>query len=82
MQVVKIFSQTCGPCKVLEQNLQKSGIKYISVDVASDRGDEYIEEYGIRNVPTLLLINDDGTEIKRHTGILTPEECKSFIICD
>lgn len=33
MKVLKIYSRTCGPCKVLESNLQLAGIPHESIDV-------------------------------------------------
>lgn len=78
MKLIKVYSKTCGPCKVLEKNLIESGIQYDSVDIASDEGDEIVDKYNIRNVPTLLLVDDNGTLINKHVGILNSEEIKKF----
>lgn len=78
MKLIKIYSKTCGPCKVLERNLVESGIKYDSVDITSEEGGDLTDTYGVRAVPTLLLVDDNGTLIKKHVGILNVEEIKSF----
>ena len=78
MKLIKVYSKTCGPCKVLEKNLIESGIQYDSVDIASDEGDEIVDKYNIRNVPTLLLVDDNGTLINKHVGILNSEKIKKF----
>ena len=78
MKLIKVYSKTCGPCKVLEKNLVESGIQYDSIDIASDEGDEIVDKYNIRNVPTLLLVDDNGTLINKHVGILNSEEIKKF----
>lgn len=78
MKLIKIYSKTCGPCKVLERNLVESGIKYDSVDITSEEGEELTDTYGVRAVPTLLLVDDNGTLINKHVGILNVEEIKSF----
>lgn len=39
MKVLKIYSRTCGPCKVLESNLQLAGIPHESIDVQSIQGE-------------------------------------------
>ena len=80
MKLIKIYSKTCGPCKVLEKNLKESGVKYDNVDITSKEGETLIEQYNIRTVPTLLLIDDNGSIIKKHIGILNVEDIKSFII--
>ena len=43
MRLIKVFSKTCGPCKVLDKNLKESGVEYDSVDIESDEGDNLIE---------------------------------------
>ena len=78
MKLIKIYSKTCGPCKVLEKNLVESGVEYDSVDVASEEGEDLIEAYGVRAVPTLLLVDDNGTLLNKHTGILNVDEIKLF----
>ena len=78
MKLIKIYSKTCGPCKVLEKNLVESGVEYDSVDVASEEGEDLTEAYGVRAVPTLLLVDDSGTLISKHVGILSVEGIKSF----
>ena len=78
MKLIKIYSKTCGPCRVLEKNLVESGVKYDSVDVASEEGEDLIEVYGVRAVPTLLLVDDNGTLLNKHTGILNVDEIKLF----
>lgn len=80
MKLIKIYSKTCGPCKVLEKNLKESRVKYDNVDITSKEGETLVEQYNIRTVPTLLLIDDNGSIIKKHIGILNVEDIKSFII--
>lgn len=80
MKLIKIYSKTCGPCKVLEKNLKESGVKYDNIDITSKEGETLVEQYNIRTVPTLLLIDDNGSIIKKHIGILNVEDIKSFII--
>ena len=78
MKLIKIYSKTCGPCKVLEKNLVESGVEYDSVDVTSEGGEDLTEAYGVRAVPTLLLVDDNGTLLNKHTGILNVDEIKLF----
>ena len=78
MKLIKLYSDTCGPCKVLEKNLVESGVKYDSVDVASEEGGDLTEAYGVRAVPTLLLVDNNGTLLNKRTGILNVDEIKLF----
>lgn len=78
MQVLKIYSRTCGPCKVLENNLQLANVPHESIDIESIQGEDIIAKYEIRTVPTLILVDEDGKVIKRHTGLLGVQELKEF----
>lgn len=78
MKVLKIYSETCGPCRVLEKNLQAAGISHENVDVDSEQGEELVSKYEVRTVPTLILVDDEGNVVKRHSGLLGVQELKEF----
>lgn len=78
MKVLKIYSRTCGPCKVLENNLQLADIPHESIDVQSIQGEDIAAKYEIRTVPTLLLVDDEGNVVKKHNGLLDVQGLKEF----
>lgn len=77
MKILKFYSETCGPCKVLDANLKKAGIDYEAINVADD--DERIDKYHIRSVPTLIK-EDNGEEVDRFVGIMNEDQLKTW--CD
>lgn len=77
MKIIKFYSDTCGPCKVLDFNLKKAGIEYESINANDDENDTIVEKYKIRAVPTLIK-EDNGVEIARHVGIMTEEQLKHW----
>ena len=77
MKIIKFYSDTCGPCKVLDSNLKKAGIEYESINANDDENDVLVERYKIRAVPTLIK-EDNGVEIARHVGIMTEEQLKHW----
>ena len=56
----------CGPCKQLGPIMERSGLPYQKVDVDNDT--ELSAKYGIRNVPTLVKVDNSGNEISRLVG--------------
>lgn len=78
MKVYKFYSPTCGPCKVLEKNLQESGIEYESIDITKEENDELVTKYNIMSIPTLIKTGDNGDSIFRNKGILSVEDIKKY----
>jgi thioredoxin 1 len=68
----------CGPCRMLGPTIEslKGQINYEKIDV--DTNTELSIKYGIRNVPTLVLIDETGTELKRTVGVKSKDEILSF----
>ena len=79
MKLIKLYSDTCGPCKVLENNLKKSKIEYDRINITSKEGEELIEKYDVKAIPTLLLIDDNDILISKNSGVLTVEGIKAFV---
>jgi thioredoxin 1 len=71
LEVKKFYGLWCGPCRVLtpiinEIKEQFPNIKFHDIDV----DDEFEEaaKYGIRSVPTVIILKD-GIEVKRINGL-------------
>lgn len=58
----------CGPCKIYKEELEKSNVKYIRLDV--DECPEICREFKLRSVPTTLYLDQDGKEITKTIGAI------------
>lgn len=79
MKKIYKFSATwCGPCKLLSRNLSsiESPIEIEEVDI--DANPELTQQFKVRGVPTLVLIEDD-VELKRKVGVISGEEFLNWI---
>lgn len=74
MKVLKFFSPTCGPCKVLDRNLQEAGIQYESIDITDGNNEELITKYSITSIPTLLAVDTEGNAVLRNKGIISTQD--------
>ena len=79
MKIIKFYSDTCGPCRVLDANLKKLGVKYESINVNEDTGFDMIDKYKIQSVPVLIKEDDNGNVIARHNGLLNIEQLKEWL---
>jgi len=71
MNKLLVFSAGwCGPCQTMKPSLeeldQERLVRY-DIDVEPDA----VEKYNIRAVPTLVLVDQDGVEIQRVSGVQT-----------
>jgi thioredoxin 2 len=79
--VIKYGAAWCGPCKVYAPKFAQaqseiSGVNFQSVDV--DSGDPRIVEHGIRNVPTTVVIDENGS-VRKQTGVMSVDQLRAFI---
>tara|TARA_Y100000361_G_scaffold123652_1_gene116357 strand:+ start:918 stop:1166 length:249 start_codon:yes stop_codon:yes gene_type:complete len=68
----------CGPCKTLGPIMQSlSGqINYEKVDV--DNNNDLSIQYGVRNVPSLILVDETGEVKGRLVGVQSKDEILNF----
>lgn len=65
-QLIYFGAAWCGPCKSIKPQLQASGlsIRYVDVDASPDMANHY----NIRNIPTIILVDNNAVVIERKTG--------------
>lgn len=67
-------------CKVVDKNLDNfDACEVVRYDASDDANEEIVEKYGIRNLPTLILIDEEGVEIKRWSGVVLNKEIEDVI---
>lgn len=78
--VVDIFAPWCGPCKMLNPNIERA-VKELNVDLVKVNSDDNLEittKFNIMSVPTLLLFKS-GKLIGTKTGYMETDELKKWI---
>jgi len=78
--VLYFTAEWCNPCtrvKPIVEEINKTSItKFILVD--ADENTQLVEDFGIKSIPTYILI-EDGKEIKRMSSTKTKQEFLDFI---
>jgi thioredoxin 1 len=67
-QFLYISAAWCGPCRMLGptmNQLQQEGYSVRKVD--ADTESNIVQQYGVRNIPTVILLNN-GQEVARQVG--------------
>ena len=68
-KVIKFGAGWCGPCRVLDSSLKdfdKCEIERYDVDEVDE---DLLIKYGIRNVPTTIIVDENGNEQHRFIGL-------------
>ena len=77
-KIVRFTASWCGPCKMLAKTLEEVESKLPIEVVDIDTHPEVAIEFGIRGVPTLVMV-EDNVASKRLVGNKTKQEIEAFI---
>lgn len=78
MKVLKFYTDTCMPCKVVGKILEKvEGLEVTPVNAIEETA--LVDKYGVCMTPTLVFLNEAGEEVDRTQGMVT--EAKIREIC-
>ena len=75
-KIIDAKASWCGPCRVYANTFKKisemeeyKDIEFKSVDIEEDEGgDILVEKYGIRGVPTTILLDENDNAIFKLSG--------------
>ena len=70
----------CNPCKELDKIILATDLGDIDYnEVNVDEDPSLVKYWNVRGVPTLLLLDENEEELKRHTGLLSPVGLQNFV---
>jgi thioredoxin 1 len=78
MKILKFEAPWCVNCKYLDDLIAKIENKPTIEVIDIDEQSELAVEYGIRSVPTLVMI-DENIEVRRMVGLVTKEKLKKWM---
>ena len=72
-QILYFTASWCGPCKLLKPKIQAMQSRFPITILDVDTNTEACNKYSIRNVPTIVIVNN-GQEVGRLVGNSITEE--------
>jgi len=83
--LIEIRASGCEPCERTEpavNELRRSfgtRLRFESHDINDPRGRLYVSQYRVRVVPTLIIIDDEGTARYRSEGVFDPSDVRRSV---
>ena len=78
-KIYKVGAEWCGPCRQLKQELKKFNLVPI-IEINADEDEEFCEKYNIKNIPVLLLCDNNNNVLYRQVGFISKEDLTRKII--
>lgn len=83
LKVLKFSASWCAPCTMLSKAIASidTDIPFEEIDI--DENQEYAQQFGIRGVPTLIMMYHDPIaglhEIKRKSGMMSIPDLEAWL---
>ena len=69
MKYLKFEADWCGACKMIKPTLRRVSEAGIPVEVVNaEHSAELVTQYNIKNLPTVILVDNGGKELHREVG--------------
>lgn len=76
-QIIYFYGTFCNPCKsfrpTIESISREIPVRFVDVDAEP----QLVAEYGIRNVPTVVIVQN-GQAINKASGVLTESQVRNL----
>ena len=81
MKVSLFTAQWCSACSTVKQALNPICVEDLEIEIldVDTLGMQALSKVGIKGIPSLILYDNQGNEIKRKSGALTKKQLEVFL---
>lgn len=77
MKILKFYTDTCMPCKMVGKILESMDLAVDSINALQSV--DLVDEYNVCTTPTLVFLGDDNKEFARTTGPVTKKRIQEIL---
>lgn len=79
MKLLKFYAEWCQPCKMLSRVMEDMDVGMPVENIDIDKDMDTAIKYGVRGVPMLVVVDDEGKEVKRKSGYMNETVLQDFL---
>jgi thioredoxin 1 len=82
---VELGSVNCIPCRMMQPVMKEieaayaGKVKVVFIDVMSETGRPYVQQFGLQAIPTQVFLDSQGKELARHTGFFPKDSIAALL---
>lgn len=77
MRLLKFWAEWCKPCKQQTEILKDfKDFPIESINVEDENNSEIVDKYGVRGLPTLIILDDNNEVAHTFTSVTTIDKIK------
>ena len=77
-RVLRFTASWCGPCKMLARNLEDINTEIPIEVIDIDENTDAAVEFGVRGVPTMIMLDENHAEVKRMVGMQSLKQLEDW----
>ena len=83
-RLLKFEASWCAPCRYMSPVVNSvvktyKNIELVIVDIDNEQGQEKAREYNVRNIPTLILLDNKNNIVNTLVGTASENQVKEFL---